>query len=45
MEEVTTDGTQVTVVGDWRSNHANGRSRFVFDTDGDKLATMTIREG
>lgn len=45
VEEVTTDGTQVTVVGDWRSNHANGRSRFVFDTDGDKLATMTIREG
>ena len=44
-EEVTTTGGTVTVVGDWRSTHANGRSRFVFDVDGDKLARMTIREG
>ena len=45
VEEVSVDGESVTVVGDWRSTHANGRSRFVFDVDGDKLARMTIREG
>ncbi|WP_370934973.1 nuclear transport factor 2 family protein [Amycolatopsis sp. cg13] len=44
-EEVTVSGDTVTVVGDWRSNHANGRSKFVFDVDGDRLAKMTIREG
>ncbi|MFB9930456.1 nuclear transport factor 2 family protein [Amycolatopsis halotolerans] len=44
-EEVTVAGDVVTVVGDWRSNHANGRSKFVFDVDGDRLAKMTIREG
>ncbi|WP_424937015.1 MULTISPECIES: nuclear transport factor 2 family protein [Bacteria] len=44
-EEVHVDGTAVTVVGDWRSNYANGRSRFVFDVRGDLLAKMTIREG
>ncbi|GAB3354059.1 nuclear transport factor 2 family protein [Amycolatopsis echigonensis] len=44
-EEVTASGDTVTVVGDWRSNHANGRSKFVFEVDGDRLAKMTIREG
>ncbi|GGF44875.1 hypothetical protein GCM10010922_20700 [Microbacterium sorbitolivorans] len=45
VEEVGVAGDEVTVVGDWRSNHANGRSKFVFDVAGDKLAKMTIREG
>ncbi|WP_152349111.1 nuclear transport factor 2 family protein [Brevibacterium sp. CFH 10365] len=44
-EEVTVDGDDVTVVGDWRSTHANGRSSFAFAIDGDKLSKMTIREG
>lgn len=44
-EEVTVDGNQVTVIGDWRSNHANGRSSFTFDVDGGRIARMTIREG
>lgn len=44
-EEVDVVGTRVTVVGDWRSNHANGRSTFIFEVSGDKLASMTIREG
>ncbi|BDZ58537.1 nuclear transport factor 2 family protein [Barrientosiimonas endolithica] len=44
-EEVFTDGDELVVVGDWRSNHANGRSRFAFRTEGDKIAEMTIREG
>jgi SnoaL-like domain len=44
-EEVTVDGSRVTVVGDWRSNHANGRSSFAFDVDGEKISRMTIREG
>lgn len=45
VEEARVAGDEVTVVGDWRSNYANGRSRFVFEVDGDKLAKMTIREG
>ncbi|MEZ5212283.1 MULTISPECIES: nuclear transport factor 2 family protein [unclassified Gordonia (in: high G+C Gram-positive bacteria)] len=45
VEEADADGGRVTVVGDWRSTHANGRSKFVFDVDGDKLTRMTIREG
>lgn len=45
VEEVTESDGQVTVVGDWRSNHANGRSRFTFDVVGDKISRMTIREG
>lgn len=45
VEEVTDDGGHVTVIGDWRSNHANGRSKFIFDIAGDKIAKMTIREG
>ncbi|WP_137824792.1 nuclear transport factor 2 family protein [Brevibacterium sp. 2SA] len=44
-EEVDVDGNAVTVIGDWRSNHANGRSSFTFTTSGDKLTSMTIREG
>lgn len=45
-EEVSTDGRgHVTVVGDWRSTHANGRSRFTFLTDGARITRMTIREG
>ncbi|MGB4777106.1 nuclear transport factor 2 family protein [Microbacterium sp.] len=45
VEEVTVSGDEVTVVGDWRSNYANGRSTFVFVTEGDFIASMTIREG
>lgn len=45
VEEVQIAGDIVTVIGDWRSNHANGRSKFSFETAGDKLAKMTIREG
>ncbi|GAA3708252.1 hypothetical protein GCM10022377_22600 [Zhihengliuella alba] len=44
-EEVSADGSAVTVVGDWRSTHANGRSSFRFDVVGDQIALMTIREG
>ncbi|MCW4460017.1 nuclear transport factor 2 family protein [Microbacterium sp. MPKO10] len=44
-EEVTDDGDAVTVVGDWASSWANGRSSFTFQTAGDKIASMTIREG
>ncbi|GGU43630.1 nuclear transport factor 2 family protein [Nocardioides albus] len=44
-EEVEVSGSTVTVIGDWRSTHANGRSTFIFDVDGDRLARMTIREG
>ena len=44
-EEVAVDGDQVTVVGDWRSTRANGRSSFTFDVVGDAIAKMTIREG
>ncbi|GAB3730782.1 nuclear transport factor 2-like protein [Nocardiopsis nanhaiensis] len=35
----------VTLVGDWRSNHANGLSSFAFTIEGDRIARMTIREG
>ncbi|NMD54184.1 nuclear transport factor 2 family protein [Tsukamurella conjunctivitidis] len=44
-ETVAVDGDTVTVVGDWRSTHANGRSEFTFAVDGDRLKSMTIREG
>ncbi|MFE3460586.1 nuclear transport factor 2 family protein [Nocardiopsis aegyptia] len=40
-----TDGSEVTVVGDWRSNHANGLSSFTFAVEGDAISRMTIREG
>jgi hypothetical protein len=46
VESVTTpDERSVVVIGDWRSNHANGLSRFEFVTAGDRVASMTIREG
>lgn len=45
VDEVTVAGDEITVVGEWTSNYANGRSRFVFVTDGELLASMTIREG
>lgn len=45
VEEVEVSGTTITVIGDWRSQHANGRSRFDFEVDGDTLTRMTIREG
>lgn len=44
-EEVSVDGDTVTVIGDWRSTHANGRSSFAFDIAGGNIARMTIREG
>lgn len=45
VEEVDVDGSTVSVVGDWRSTHANGRSRFTFETAGGTITRMTIREG
>ena len=45
VSEVEADGDSVTVVGDWRSSHANGPSTFRFDLEGDKIARMTISEG
>lgn len=45
VEEASAAGSTVTVVGDWRSDHANGRSRFVFEIADGKLVKMTIREG
>ena len=44
-QEVTVDGDTVTVIGDWASTHANGLSSFAFAVDGDRIASMTIREG
>jgi len=46
VQSVTTsESGNVVVVGDWRSNHANGLSRFEFALEGDQVASMTIREG
>jgi hypothetical protein len=46
VESVTTTPSgSVVVVGDWRSNHANGPSRFEFEAVGQQIASMTIREG
>ncbi|KMS85906.1 nuclear transport factor 2 family protein [Prauserella rugosa] len=45
VEEVDVTDGLITVVGDWRSNHANGRSSFALETDGDRITSMTIREG
>lgn len=42
---VSHDSTTVTVTGDWRSSFANGPSLFRFVIDGEKIASMTIREG
>ena len=44
-EEVFSDADELVVIGDWRSNHANGRSRFAFLTQDEKIVRMTIREG
>ncbi|WP_333619573.1 nuclear transport factor 2 family protein [Dietzia sp.] len=35
----------IVVTGDWRSTHANGPSSFAFTVEGDKISSMTIREG
>ncbi|QKT08220.1 nuclear transport factor 2 family protein [Gordonia sp. X0973] len=45
VNEVSTTGNATTVVADWRSNWANGLSKFIFAVDGDHIASMTIREG
>ncbi|WP_026875803.1 nuclear transport factor 2 family protein [Jiangella gansuensis] len=45
VQRTAVDGDMVTVIADWRSNHANGLSQFDFRVAGDKLASMTIREG
>ena len=44
-EAVSTEAGRVTVIGDWASTYANGRSSFAFDLDGERIARMTIREG
>lgn len=44
-EESHVDGSTVTVVGDWRSQHANGRSSFAVEADGTSVTRLTIREG
>ncbi|KAB2812698.1 nuclear transport factor 2 family protein [Pimelobacter simplex] len=41
----TTETGNVVVVGDWRSTHANGVSRFEFEVAGGEVASMTIRDG
>lgn len=43
VQQVTDTEGQVTVVADWRSNHANGLSEFTFDTAGHTITRMTIR--
>lgn len=45
VTEVSLAPGSVTVVGEWRSSHANGPSSFRFDLKADKIAAMTIREG
>ena len=44
-ESVSQTGDTITLVGDWRSSFANGRSSFHFDMVGKRIASMTIREG
>ncbi|GAB3304621.1 nuclear transport factor 2 family protein [Epidermidibacterium keratini] len=44
-EEVFDEDGELVVVGDWRSNHANGRSKFAFAIEGEQIAKMTISEG
>lgn len=44
-QRVTQDGAVVTLIADWRSSYANGLSSFAFEVAGDKIASMTIREG
>lgn len=45
VQEARPTGDGVTVVGDWRSNHANGLSSFTFTVQGDLITRMVIREG
>lgn len=44
-EQVFEEARQTVVIAAWRSNWANGRSRFAFQVEGDKIKRMTIREG
>jgi len=44
-EQTFSNGDQITVIGDWRSHHANGASRFDFDLAGGLITRMTISEG
>ncbi len=44
-DDLRLDDGLITVVGDWRSNHANGPSRFDFEIDGGQITKMTISEG
>ncbi|WP_425324071.1 nuclear transport factor 2 family protein [Gordonia polyisoprenivorans] len=44
-DTVSVEGDSITVIGGWRSNHANGRSRFRFVTVGNKIERMEISEG
>jgi len=45
IQSVSEQNGQVVVIGDWKSNYANGMSKFTFNVIGDKLSKMTIREG
>lgn len=43
VQSVSEEDGVVTVIADWRSNHANGMSSFAFTADGDRITRMTIR--
>ncbi|WP_109474111.1 Rv0909 family putative TA system antitoxin [Ornithinimicrobium cavernae] len=43
VQRVDVRESQVVVLADWRSTHANGLSEFTFDTVGDTIHRMTIR--
>lgn len=45
VRSVVVDGDDVIVSADWASSWANGLSKFTFRADGDRIASMTIREG
>ena len=45
VTDTRVNGDVVTVIADWRSSYANGLSSFAFRLAGDRLASMTIREG
>ena len=45
IERTREQDGQVTVIGGWTSNCANGPSKFTFDIAGGKLASMRIPEG
>ncbi|GAA1406545.1 hypothetical protein AUR04nite_05800 [Glutamicibacter uratoxydans] len=45
IHSASDENGQIIVVGDWKSNYANGLSKFTFETSGGKLDKMTIREG